>query len=57
MPRVKTIEQFKIMQFLNAHLELNLMQIELVDRSTVRVTDSIGQSLTFRYQNNSVVWE
>ena len=57
MPRVKTIEQFKIMQFLNAHLELNLMQIELVDRSTVRVTDSTGQRLTFKYQNSSVVWE
>ena len=57
MPRVKTIEQFRIMQFLNAHLELNLMQIELVDRSTVRVTDSTGQRLTFKYQNSSVVWE
>lgn len=57
MPRVKTIEQFKIMQFLNAHLEISLMQIELVDRSTVRVTDSTGESLTFKYQNSSVVWE
>lgn len=56
MLKVQTIEQFKIMKFLNAQLDLNLMKVELVDRNAVKVTDSNNETLTFEYQNSSVVW-
>lgn len=57
MPKVNTVEQFKIMQFLNAQLDLNLMKVKLIDRNTVKVTDSNGDTITFKYQNGSILWE
>lgn len=56
MIKVNTIEQFKIMEYLNTKLELNRMEINLIDRNTVRVTDSVGEMLTFKYENGSITW-
>ena len=45
------------MQYLDTQLDLNLMKVELTDRNAVKVMDSNGDTITFKYENGSVKWE
>jgi hypothetical protein len=45
------------MQYLDTQLELKLMEVEFIGRNAIKVTDSSGDTITFRFENGSVVWE
>ena len=49
----ETVEQFKVMQYINEHFEENALELELVDRFTIRATDHTGASLIFYYDAES----
>ncbi|WP_438335208.1 hypothetical protein ACIR03_02475 [Clostridium cochlearium] len=55
--KVNTVEQFKVLQFLEKNFEIELFELELIDRYSIKVTDSTGESMVFKYENNKVTWE
>lgn len=55
--KVNTVEQFKVLQFLENNFEIELFELELIDRYSIKVTDSTGESMTFKYENNKVTWD
>lgn len=44
---LKTIPQFYICEFINAHFEEGALELELVDRNTIKGTDASGDHLYF----------
>lgn len=46
---VKTIAQYKIMQFINQNFYPETLEIELIDGLTVKGTDRTGASMIFRW--------
>lgn len=44
----ETVEQFEVMERINEHFE-NALELELVDRYSIKVTDHTGASLIFYY--------
>ncbi|WP_189910968.1 hypothetical protein [Clostridium cochlearium] len=55
--KVNTVEQFKVLQFLKKNFEIELFKLELLDRYSIQVTDSTGESMVFKYENNKVTWD
>lgn len=49
----ETVEQFKVMQYINEHFEENALELELIDRYTIRATDHTGASLIFYWDTES----
>lgn len=45
----ETVEQFKVMQYINDYFAENALELELVDRYTIKGTDHTGASLIFYY--------
>lgn len=45
----ETVEQFKVMQYINEYFEENALELEPIDRYTIKGTDSTGASLIFYY--------
>ena len=45
----QTIEQYKIMQFINQNFQPEALEIELIDGQTVKGTDRTGASVIFRW--------
>ena len=45
----ETVEQFKVMQYINSYFAENALELELVDRYTIKGTDHTGASLIFYY--------
>lgn len=49
----ETVEQFKVMQYINEHFAENALELELIDRYTIKGTDSTGASLIFYYDTET----
>ena len=47
--KVDTVEQFHIMQHIHDNFNLDAVEVELVDRNRVRVTDATGDTAEFTY--------
>lgn len=47
--KVNTIEQFHIMQHIHDNFNLDLVEVELLERNRVRVTDATGDVADFTY--------
>lgn len=43
----ETVEQFKVMQFIGEQFAPDALELELVDRFTIRATDDTGATITF----------
>lgn len=43
----ETVEQFKVMQYIGEQFAPDALELELVDRFTIRATDNTGASLIF----------
>lgn len=54
--KVDTIEQFKILEFLNTRLELDCFILTKVSRNIMKVTDKSGESIYFKYLNDKITW-
>ncbi len=51
--KVNTIEQFHIMQHIHDNFNLDSIEVELVDRNRVRVTDATGDTAEFTYNKET----
>lgn len=45
----ETVEQFKVMQFIGEQFAPGALELELIDRYTIKGTDHTGASLIFYY--------
>ena len=45
----ETVEQFKVMQYINEYFAENALELEPIDRYTIKGTDHTGASLIFYY--------
>lgn len=53
MMKVETVEQFKIMQFLDKNFDLRFVKIELVFRNTIQLTDCNNDTAIFTYDEKT----
>lgn len=49
----ETVQQFQIMQYINTYFEEGALELELIDRYTIRGTDASGASLIFYYNQKT----
>lgn len=54
---VNTIAQYKIMQFINENFFPGSLEIELMDKNTIRGTDRAGESMIFRWNDEKKIVE
>lgn len=54
--KVNTVEQFKVLEYIKAHFIMEEVTLELIDRYTIEVTDKVGETIKFRYDNGFVVY-
>lgn len=54
--KAKTVEQFIILKFLEENLEIQLFEIDLLDRKNVLVTDREGAQMIFTYEDRKITY-
>ncbi len=54
---MKTVGQFKAMQFVNENFVAGSLEIELVDDATIKGTDYTGASMLFHWNEETKVVE
>lgn len=52
--KVNTIEQYKIIQFIREHFEIDFIDIEIVNRYSLKVIDHVGDSIVFTYDKDEI---
>lgn len=52
--KVNTVEQFKVLESIKANFEMEHIKVEIVDTTSLKVTDSKGFSLVFYYKDGVV---
>lgn len=53
----KTVQQYKIMQYIQEHFCIDEFAIDLEAPEAVKITDKIGESLIFKYEDGEVKQE
>lgn len=53
--KVNTVEQFKVLQFIQDNFFMDCITLELVDRYSIKLIDANGDGAIFRYENGTVV--
>lgn len=53
--KVNTVEQFKILKFLEENFEMDKITLELHSPKCIKVTDQKGEDGYFEYQDGKVV--
>lgn len=56
MFKAKTVEQFKVYQYIDVNFKVDEINITVVDNTALKVTDHVGCSLIFRWNGKEVVW-
>lgn len=54
--KVNTVEQFKVLEYIKAHFIMKEITLKLIDRYTIEVTDKVGESIKFKYDNGKIVY-
>lgn len=53
--KAKTIEQFKILRFIEEIFDINYVSIKLINRHTIQVTDAVGASICYVYKDGKII--
>lgn len=54
--KVNTIEQYKVLKYIEDNFEMNYITLELIDRYTIRITDTNNDSMDFIYKDGNIVY-
>lgn len=54
--KVESVEQYKILQFIEANFMIEYLNIELIDRNTIKIEDENNDTLEFKYIDGKVVY-
>lgn len=52
--KVKTVEQFVILQEIQKHFNMNAISVNLIERNVVQIIDRAGVKLNFRHEEGYV---
>lgn len=55
--KANTVEQFKILKFLDEQFDLENFDVKLIGRNEIAIIDWTGELMIFRFQNGDVTWE
>ena len=55
--KAETIEQYHVLEFIKNNFMMEAVTLELIDRYSIRLTDSKGEQMIFKYENGAVTWE
>lgn len=53
--KVNTVEQFKVLEYIKANFIMEEVNLKLIDRYTIELTDKTGESIYFKYKDGAVV--
>ena len=56
MIKVRTIEQFKILDFLQKNFLIENLEIIIVNNNTLKITDKKKDSLIFQYKDGEITY-
>lgn len=54
--KVNTVEQYKIMEFIEKNFEMNSIKLEIICENIIKITDHQGDSINFKYENGKVIY-
>lgn len=52
--KVETVEQYKILEYINKNFNINSLELTLIDRSSIGIQDSNGDRAVFGYEDGEV---
>jgi len=52
--KVETVEQYKILEYINKNFNINSLELTLLDRSSIGIQDNNGERAIFGYENGEV---
>lgn len=52
--KVNTAEQFKVLEYIKTNFEMENIEVDIVNKTSLKITDKDGQSLVFYYQDGQV---
>ena len=55
--KVNTVEQYKVLEFIKDKFHMADIELKLIDRNTIEVTDQNGDIMQFKYDNGKVIYE
>lgn len=59
MIKIDTVEQFKVLQFIESNFDMHFITIKIVCKNALQVTDQNNDGLIFEWDSkqNKVVWK
>lgn len=55
--RVDTIEQYKILEYIKENFYIEDLQLKLIDRFNIEITDKNNETMIFYFENNQVKYK
>jgi len=52
--KVETVEQYKILEYINKNFNINSLELTLLDKSSIGIQDSNGERAVFKYEDGKV---
>lgn len=57
MIKANTIEQFKVLEYIQKNFQIDKITITILDNTTLKVTDANNESLKFKWNGKTVISE
>lgn len=54
--KVVTIAQYKILAFIQQNFNMNMIEVEDIERNAIKVTDINKDSIIFKWEDNHIVF-
>lgn len=52
--KVETVEQYKILEYINKNFNINSLELTLLDKSSIGIQDNNGERAVFKYEDGKV---
>lgn len=52
--KVETVEQYKILEYINKNFNINSLELTLIDKSSIGIQDNNGDRAIFGYEDGEV---
>lgn len=52
--KVETVEQYKILEYINKNFNSSSLELTLLDRSSIGIQDNNGERAVFKYEDGEV---
>lgn len=52
--KVETVEQYKVLEYINKNFNISSLELILLDRSSIGIQDNNGERTVFKYEDGKV---